>query len=87
MIHPPTHMHYFSVPTLSALLARNGFDVVHVSHPGNSRRIRSVLYFLLALKMKRPGLYAALAKLPMTGARITVNLYDIMFVVGKRRPV
>ena len=86
MIHPPTHLHYFSVPTLSALLARNGFDVVHVSHPGNSRRIRSVLYILLALKMKRPGLYAALAKLPMTGARITVNLYDIMFVVGKRRP-
>jgi SAM-dependent methyltransferase len=85
MIHPPSHMHYFSVPTLSALLARNGFDVVHVSHPGNSRRIRSVLYFVLALKMKRPGLYAALAKLPMTRARITVNLYDIMFVVGKRR--
>lgn len=85
MIHPPSHMHYFSVATLSELFARNGFDVVHVSHPGNSRRIRSVLYFVLALKMKRPRLYAALAKLPMTGARITVNLYDIMFVVGKRR--
>ena len=48
------------------------------------RALGTVLF--LALKMKRPGLYAALAKLPMTGARITVNLYDIMFVVGKRRP-
>lgn len=86
MIHPPTHMHYFSVSTLSNLLVRNGFEIVHVSHPGNSRRIRSILYFIFALKMKRPALYNALAKLPFVGTRLTINLYDIMFLVGRKRP-
>lgn len=85
MIHPPTHMHYFSVATLSKLLERNGFDIVHVSHPGNSRRIRSVLYFVFALKMKRPRLYEVLSKAPFSGMRLTVNLFDIMFVVGRKR--
>lgn len=86
MIHPPTHLHYFSVPTLSRLLERNGFEVVHVSHPGNSRGLRSVLYFLLALKMGRPRLYEALRDIPVFNARLTVNLFDIMYVVGRRRP-
>ena len=85
MIHPPTHLHYFSVSTLSALLGRNGVEVVQVGHPGNSRRIRSVLYFIFALKTRRPKLYTSMANLPMTGPRITVNLYDIMFVVARKR--
>ncbi|MGI4768865.1 MAG: methyltransferase domain-containing protein [Janthinobacterium lividum] len=85
MIHPPTHMHYFSVATLSKLLQGHGLEVVHASHPGNSRRVRSVLYFLLSLKMKRPKLYAMLAKLPFTGTRLTVNLFDIMYVIARKR--
>ncbi len=32
-------------------------EVAHASHPGNSRRLRSVLYFIFALKLKRPALY------------------------------
>ena len=35
MIHPPTHLHYFSAGTMKALLGRHGFDVVHLSHPGD----------------------------------------------------
>lgn len=85
MIHPPTHMHYFSVATLSKLLEKNGLEVVHASHPGNSRRVRSVLYFLLSLKMKQPKIYEVLAKLPFTGTRLTVNLFDIMYVIARRR--
>lgn len=85
MIHPPTHMHYFSVATLSKLLGRHGMEVVHASHPGNSRRLRSVFYFIFALKLKRPALYETLARLPFSGMRLTVNLFDIMFVVGRKR--
>ena len=85
MIHPPTHMHYFSTATLSKLLVRNGFQIVHVSHPGNSRRVRSILFFLLMLKSKHPKLYGWLEKVPMANARVTLNLYDIMFVVGRKQ--
>jgi|SRR5579859_307659 len=85
MIHPPTHLHYFSVTTLGRMLNRFGFDVVSVSHPGNSRNIRAIAYFILALQMKKPGLYEKLARLPLMNCRLTANLYDIMYVIARRR--
>jgi SAM-dependent methyltransferase len=85
MIHPPTHLHYFSVATLSRLLDRLGFDLAHVSHPGNSRKLRSVLYFMLVLKGNSPGVYRLLQRLPLFNLGVTVNLFDIMYVVARRR--
>ena len=87
MIHPPTHMHYFSSATMSKLLDRYGFDVVHLSHPGVSRSVKAILYILLALKMKRPKLYDVLSRAkPMVDMHVDINLFDIMFVVARRRP-
>jgi 2-polyprenyl-3-methyl-5-hydroxy-6-metoxy-1,4-benzoquinol methylase len=85
MIHPPTHVHYFSVASVSKLLDRHGFDVVHVSHPGNSRTLRAMLYFVFALQMKRPGIYDALQSWPIFNLRLPLNLFDIMYVIGRRR--
>jgi 2-polyprenyl-3-methyl-5-hydroxy-6-metoxy-1,4-benzoquinol methylase len=86
MIHPPTHMHYFSVVTASKLLDRHGFDVVHVSHPGNSRGLKSMLYFILVLQMKRPEVYAMLKSWSLFDLRLTLNLFDIMYIIARRRP-
>jgi SAM-dependent methyltransferase len=85
MIHPPTHMHYFSVETLSKLLDRHGFDVVHVSHPGNARDLRSILHFVLDLRLGWGGFYRRIANWPIFNLSLTLNLFDIMFVVGRRR--
>lgn len=85
MIHPPTHLHYFSVDTIKRLLDAQGFDTVHVSHPGNSRSMRSIAYFILALQMKKPRLYDKIQRLPIFGWRITANLFDIMYVIARRR--
>lgn len=85
MIHPPTHMHYFSVDTLSKLLDRHGFDIVHVSHPGNARDLRSILHFILELRLGWGGLYRAIANWPIFNLSVSLNLFDIMFVVGRRR--
>ena len=84
MIHPPTHLHYFSVDTLSRLFERNGLEVVHVSHPGVSRRLHAILYMLLVQRLRAPRLHA-LATLAVPNASITLNLYDIMFVVARKR--
>lgn len=86
MIHPPTHMHYFSVATLSKLLDRHGFDVVHVSHPGNARDLRSILHFILDLRLGWGGLYRRIANWPIFNLSLSLNLFDIMFIVAKRRP-
>jgi len=84
MIHPPTHLHYFDVATVSLLLQRNGLDVVHVSHPGISRRLHAILYMVLAQRLKRPTLYAIARRLT-PNLSIGINLRDIMFVVARKR--
>lgn len=85
MIHPPTHMHYFSVATLTKLLERNGFDVVHVSHPGNARDLRSILHFVLDLRLGWGGVYRRIAAWRVFNISLSLNLFDIMFVVAQRR--
>jgi SAM-dependent methyltransferase len=85
MIHPPTHLHYFSVPTVSRLLERNGFEVVHVSHPGYARFIRYILYILLVREWKLERLYRAIEKWKGLDLRFTLNLRDIMFVVARKK--
>jgi SAM-dependent methyltransferase len=86
MIHPPTHLHYFSVSTLTRLLERNGFEVVHASHPGNARNLRSVLHFVLELRLGWKRLYRLISGWRILDLSITMNLFDIMFVVARRKP-
>lgn len=85
MIHPPTHMHYFSVATLRRLLERNGFEIVHVSHPGNARDLRSIMHFILDLRLGWGGLYRAIAGWRIFNLSLSMNLFDIMFVVARRK--
>lgn len=89
MIHPPTHLHYFSRRTLTRLLDRAGFDVVHVETAGNARSIRGIAYAILVLRGKRQDLYDALTKLPLANRlldrSVSLDLKDIMFVVGRKR--
>ena len=85
LIHPPTHLHYFSVKTMLALLDRHGFTPIHVSHPGNSRYLRAVLHHILVLRMKQARWYDAVKSWPLLDMRLTVNFFDIMFIVARRR--
>ena len=85
MIHPPTHLHYFSVRSISWLLDRCGFEVIHVSHPGQSRTVGEMAYLVLARQINKPGLARLLERLPISRWRLTLNLFDIMFVVARRR--
>jgi SAM-dependent methyltransferase len=85
MIHPPSHLHYFSVASLSRLLDRCGFDIVHVSHPGTSRMLAAMAYIIFAIRMNCRSLYNAFVRLPIARWRLHLNLFDIMFVVARRR--
>jgi SAM-dependent methyltransferase len=85
MIHPPTHLHYFSAATMRLLLERHGFDIVHLSHPGISRNLRSILYYVLVWRTRQTGLYDALSRWRVFDLRITVNMFDIMYVIARRR--
>jgi 2-polyprenyl-3-methyl-5-hydroxy-6-metoxy-1,4-benzoquinol methylase len=85
MIHPPTHLHYFSAATMKSLLDRHGFDVVHLSHPGISRKLRSILYYVLAWRTRKTDFYNALSRWRVFDLPVNVNMFDIMYVIARRR--
>ena len=86
MIHPPTHLHYFSRETLTALLDSAGFDVVHVETAGNRRSVRAIVFALLVLKARQKGLFRRIERLSVLDRGFELDLGDIMFVVARRRP-
>ena len=84
MIHPPTHLHYFSRATLTRLLARQGFCTVETRAIPVARSIRQMLYSVLVLRLGQPRLYEAVAaRVPATWG-IGLNTFDIMLMVAER---
>jgi len=85
MIHPPTHLHYFSAGTLSRLLDRYGFDVIYNRYCGFYRSLGNVAYNILVLRQQKPGLFRSIKKTGLTKLGFYLNLYDIMYVIARRR--
>src|SRR5437762_11617421 len=50
MIHPPTHLHYFSKSTLTRLLDRFGFDVIYCRYAGFWRTARFAAHGVLVVR-------------------------------------
>ena len=85
MIHPPTHLHYFSAKTLEKMLDRYGFDVIYNRYCGFYRSFGNVAYNVLVLRQQKPALFRALEKSGGSHLGFYLNLYDIMFVIARRR--
>ena len=85
MIHPPSHLHYFSKITLCKLLERNGFKVIHAKHVGYYRSVDLLLNFIL--KNKNKDNKYNMIDFPEFIKRLTfyVNLYDIIYIIGIKR--
>lgn len=86
LIHPPTHLHYFSPSSIGNLLRRVGFEVERISYPGYSRSIEQILYGLFRLgRAGEPGpVYRGLSKLLPQKMGVYVNTRDIMLVVARK---
>jgi len=80
LIHPPTHLHYFSAKSISELLSRSGFAVKEISHPGFYRSIGNTVANLM--RGGRKGLFVN--KLSALDGSYYLNLFDIMFVAAKK---
>lgn len=85
LIHPPTHIHYFSRNTLVQLLDKNGFDVIYNQYCGFSRSLDNISYNIFVLRKKMPWMYNLLRKTGLSAFDIYMNLYDIMYVIARRR--
>lgn len=85
MIHPPSHLHYFSKKTISLLLQKNGFEVKYVKYPSVSRSMKLVFYSLFILKKKENKFFNFIYNLIPDKWYFPFNSFDIMFVIGQKR--
>jgi SAM-dependent methyltransferase len=86
LIHPPTHLYYFDRRAMERLMNKNGLEIVHFEHCGYSRSVQQILYSLLVLNRETPlrkRLYQLLK--PLFGFSVYLNLYDIMFVIARKK--
>ena len=81
----PTHLHYFSKPTLTRLLERHGFTVAYAGYDGMYRSVDTMAYILLNIKQSRPRVYGALKKAGLLNWNLYLNLYDIVYMIATKK--
>ena len=85
LIHPPTHLHYFSRRTLTRLLDRFGFDVIYCRYSGSWRSTRFATHSVLVLRHGWKRLFEALDRSAAARFPFYLNMFDIMYVIARRR--
>ncbi len=85
IIHPPSHLHYFSKKTLTQLLNKIGFVIVKINYPSVSRSFKQTFYSLFLLNKKRPNKIAKAIynKIP-NNLYFSINTFDIMNIIAKK---
>lgn len=83
MIHPPSHLHYFSRATLTRLLESTGFQVVEIRSVGVARSLRQILYSVLVLGLGMTRTYQAVTRVIPASWGFTLNTFDIMQVAAR----
>ena len=56
MIHPPTHLHYFSKTSIEKILTSQGFKILDIKYPGVYRTFVNI-YNLFVLRNNSPRFY------------------------------
>lgn len=86
LIHPPTHLHYFTAQSIRTLLERTGFCNVQIKYPWFWRSADAVAYRILAYPETNPmkSLYSLARKLHLTSFSFPVNTWDLMTVYATR---
>lgn len=85
LLHPPTHLHYFSAQTIAHMLENYGFSVIYNRYCGFYRSVENMMYNIFVLRKHQPQLYEWMKTLGITKGNLYLNLYDIMYVVARRR--
>lgn len=84
LIHPPSHIHYFSEDNLIGLLGNYHFKVVAVKYFPVYRSIQQMAYSLFVLNKKQRLLQGMVRKIP-SGWHVGINTYDIMCVAAVKQ--
>lgn len=82
MVHPPSHIQYFSPKTIAMFLSNYGFDVLKISYTPVYRSVQQIFYSLCLLN-KNPGTFIQNINDKIPSAwYLKINTFDIMEVVA-----
>jgi len=85
MIHPPSHLQYFSKKTISLLLEKCGFKIKEVKYLPFYRSVKQIFYSLFLLnKQNKSVLEKLYNKIPEKWF-IPLNTFDIMHVIAIKK--
>jgi 2-polyprenyl-3-methyl-5-hydroxy-6-metoxy-1,4-benzoquinol methylase len=84
MIHPPTHLHYFSKKTIKLLLEKNDFIVENIRYIPIYRSLRQIFYSLFILNKPFGKLSNAIYTQIPQKAFLKINTYDIMLIIATK---
>ena len=90
MIHPPSHVNYFSRATIRRLLEHVGFDVLPIRSVGTRRDLVNTLHLLALFSNTAIVRRTAAAIERALGGRtpsvsLYLNLHDVMFVAARKQ--
>lgn len=86
LIHPPTHLHYFSKKTIIHFLEKHGFEVISVRYPGILRSIHLMYYSLFLLRKEKPSRFHqwVYKRIPKSWS-LKLNTFDVMEVIAVKK--
>jgi 2-polyprenyl-3-methyl-5-hydroxy-6-metoxy-1,4-benzoquinol methylase len=84
MIHPPSHLHYFTKSSLIRLLKSNGFSIMKVNYLPVYRSVRQIFYSLFLLNKPEGKLNRLIEKIP-AGLNVSLNTFDIVFIIAEKK--
>lgn len=92
MIHPPTHLYYFTQKSLEILLEKNGLEPIEIQYPAHYRNLGSVVG-MIRLDRERKKKNTKLIKIAEKTINKTglhkinfgVNTRDIVLVVARKK--
>ena len=85
LIHPPTHLYYFSRKTIVALLEKYGYEAIDVRYCGLYRSLNNIVWTVIETKGRLPGLYRAMKKAGLLDWGVYLNLFDILYVIARKK--
>jgi 2-polyprenyl-3-methyl-5-hydroxy-6-metoxy-1,4-benzoquinol methylase len=85
MIHPPSHLHYFSTKSIKKLLDLNGFAIEIISYPIIKRSLKQIFFSLFILnKMSNSAMVKRLYEIIPEQWYIPLNSFDIMLIIARK---
>ncbi|MBI4369958.1 MAG: class I SAM-dependent methyltransferase [Elusimicrobia bacterium] len=84
LIHPPTHLSYFSRRSLAELMNRCGFKPVYSKWIGEHRSLDGMLHSYFVTLKKKPSIYEWFKRKGLNKGGFYLNTWDTIFMIGRR---